>query len=553
MPEREKASTQSRLSSGVSRRSFLGTTGVAAASLSVSGTASAASSCTRQETELNSDVKAPEKASTTEVQLETEQPDSESVPEIEYDRVINVVEAGADNTGGESIAPVISNLVADNTLLKFPEGRYYMDELVRFTGFENFGMVGEDATIVPAPADEYMTEARMFKLGVNYSPGRNVHIAGFTIDYTAPNTGLRAFDLTVTDGLVVENITFDGIHTAGTWGPMHVDIVNSGGYGVVKNIDMGEGGEFTANTPQDAMPAVDTGPTAFLLSPYHSGRLDVKDCVIDAWPDNGLYDSESPGQVVVTGGTYKNCNSASIRLTGDGSGVYGATVAVDQNRAHDEGQRGIRFDGGSDLTVVDTEITLEKPNGEAIAFLPPVDSATIKNTTITVQESAVRENIDAFSIAEGVGQVSIEGGSITQNYHGQALQILSGDKPVIVDGLDIHGNASGDSGGRNAIYCERDGCEFHDLVVDQPGGDHRRALGIFADDVLVEGGEYAATGRPITINGAGIRIQNVTAGSYGSDTVAVEVIDGGAKIVDSLLHGGYTGTNILTSGLTTGN
>ncbi|MFC6962232.1 hypothetical protein ACFQJ8_10300 [Halocatena marina] len=161
----------------------------------------------------------------------------------------------------------------DNTLLKFPEGRYFMDELVRFTGFKNFGMIGDGATLVPAPADEYKTEARMIKLGTYYSAGQNLHVEGFTVDFTAPNTGLRAFDLTVTDGLFVKDIVFEGVHNAGTWGPMHVDIVNSDGYGVVKNIEMPEGGIFTKKTAQDAMPSVENGPTGFLLSPYHSGRL----------------------------------------------------------------------------------------------------------------------------------------------------------------------------------------------------------------------------------------------------------------------------------------
>ncbi|MFC6962231.1 twin-arginine translocation signal domain-containing protein [Halocatena marina] len=71
MPEREEASTLSRLSPDVSRRSFLGTTGAAAASLSVSGTASAAGSCSRQSgSELDTSVEAPKKAATTEVELD---------------------------------------------------------------------------------------------------------------------------------------------------------------------------------------------------------------------------------------------------------------------------------------------------------------------------------------------------------------------------------------------------------------------------------------------------------------------------------------------------
>ncbi|WP_248906868.1 twin-arginine translocation signal domain-containing protein [Halocatena marina] len=548
MPEREEASTLSRLSPDVSRRSFLGTTGAAAASLSVSGTASAAGSCSRQSgSELDTSVEAPKKAATTEVELETEAPESQSVPEGDYDKVIDVVEAGLDNTGGESISSQLSDLMDDNTLLKFPEGRYFMDELVRFTGFKNFGMIGDGATLVPAPADEYKTEARMIKLGTYYSAGQNLHVEGFTVDFTAPNTGLRAFDLTVTDGLFVKDIVFEGVHNAGTWGPMHVDIVNSDGYGVVKNIEMPEGGIFTKKTAQDAMPSVENGPTGFLLSPYHSGRLDVIDSVIGAFPDNGLYDSESPGQVVVKGGRYQDCNSACVRLTGDGSGVYGAKVAITQNREDDEGQHGIRFDGGSDLKIVNSVIELDKPNGRGINILPSVGSATIEGTKIVAQDNNARSSIDVVHIAEGAGEVLIKGGSLTQNHAGQALQILDGDAPVVVEGLKVTGDASGETGGRNAIYCKRGGCEFRDLDVDLPGGGHRRALGIFADDVLVDGGEYASSGRPLTIEGSGVLVKNITAGAYDGD-VAVDVVDGAAELVNNTLYEGISGSQVATSG-----
>lgn len=546
MPEREEASTLSRLSPGVSRRSFLGTTGAAAASLSVSGTA-AASSCSRQDTgDLDQDVEL-KKASTEEVELQTEAPESESEPDIEYDEVINVVEAGADNTGGESISAVIQELVADNTLLKFPEGRYYVDEMVRLTGFENFGMIGDNATLVPAPADQYKSEARMFKLGVYYQPGRNLEVRNFTVDYSAPNTGLRAFDLTVSDGLIAENIAFEGVHDAGTWGPMHVDIVGSGGYGVVKNIEMPEGGVFTKKTKQDAMPTVEWGPTGFLVSPYHSGRLDVVDTVIGAFPDNGLYDSNSPGQVVVKGGRYQNSNSGSIRITGNNSGVFGAHVVIDQNRSLDEGQHGIRLDGGSNMTISDTVIEMARPNGNGIFAREPVESAVIKNTEIIAGDNNARNSIDALSVRKGAGKILVEDSSITQNHAGQALHIKDGSAPVVVKGLTVKGESTGETGGRNAIYCARDGCEFRGLDVDLPSGSHRRALGIFADDVLVKGGEYASSGRPLTIEGSGVSVREITAGAYNGD-VAVEVVDGAAELVNNTLYQGVSGSNVATSG-----
>ena len=52
--------------------------------------------------------------------------------EDNYRTVIDVVEAGADNEGNESITPTLREHRGNDTLLKFPEGRYYMDSQFRY-------------------------------------------------------------------------------------------------------------------------------------------------------------------------------------------------------------------------------------------------------------------------------------------------------------------------------------------------------------------------------------------------------------------------------------
>ncbi|WP_330631666.1 hypothetical protein [Halocatena halophila] len=537
MPEREEARTLSRLSPGVSRRSFLGTTGAAAASLSVSGTA-AAGSCSRQDSDSDVAIK---KASTDEVELQSEAPESESVSDIDYDEVINVVEAGADNTGGESITPLIRDLASSNTLLKFPEGRYLVDEWVRLTGFKNFGMVGENATLVPAPASQYKGDPIMFKLGVFSNPGRNLEFRNFTVDYTAPNTGVRALHAAVSDGLRVENVAVEGVHDAGTWGPFKADIVDSDGYGIVKNVEVPEGGVYTKNTAQDIEPTVKNGPTGFLLSPFHAGRLDVVDSVIGAFPDNGLYDSESPGQVVVKGGRFANSNSGNIRITGDNSGVYGAHVVIDQNRPNDRGQHGVRFDGGKNLTVADTVIEMTQPNGHGIFTLSSVESATIENTKIFAGKNDARETIKSIAVRKGAGAIDIINSEVVQDHEGPALNISEGSSPVRVKGLSVSGESTGETGSREALITHRDSTEFRGLDVDLPNGSRRRALGIFSDSVSVLGGTYSSSGLPITVEGSDVLIKEVTAGAYDGSTVAVDVESGVAKLVNNKLTNGAAG------------
>jgi hypothetical protein len=58
-----------------------------------------------------------------------------------YDHIVDVVEAGADDTGTESITPVLEELRADDTASVFPEGRYYMENQLRYTGFDNVGFL----------------------------------------------------------------------------------------------------------------------------------------------------------------------------------------------------------------------------------------------------------------------------------------------------------------------------------------------------------------------------------------------------------------------------
>ena len=122
----------------------------------------------------------------------------------EYGTVVDVTEAGADPDGNESITPIIEELEGDDTLLKFPPGRYYVDQRIRVTDREHFGMVGDDATLVPATYDEYDDlgdwNYKLFRLGVDYAPMTDLRVENFTVDMSAANTGVRALDVVVAGG-----------------------------------------------------------------------------------------------------------------------------------------------------------------------------------------------------------------------------------------------------------------------------------------------------------------------------------------------------------------
>ncbi|EJN57208.1 right-handed parallel beta-helix repeat-containing protein [Halogranum rubrum] len=451
---------------------------------------------------------------------------------------INIVDAGADNTGGESITPVLEDVLGNRRKIYFPPGEYYIDEGVRFTGFDKLWLIGDDATIVPAPADEFDGSHRIFKFGTYYSPGDWLRIGNLTFDFRADNTGLRAIQAQVND-CYIHDIDFVGEHDTGTHGPMLVDIVDEDSTGAVDRIRMPDGGAWTKNTDRDGNPDVRWGPTGFIVSPYHSGKLWVRDCVIDGFPDNGLYDSGSAGRVVVRGGRFSNCNTSNIRLDGDESTIQNATIVVDDARDADNNQRGIRLDGGENCWVTDCEIVLDQPNGHAITVMPDITSAKIQDTNIRLASSD-ESNDAAVMVSEGAGDVTLDNVSIDMNCPGQAIEIEPGNGDVLVEECTVTGEASGSEGGRNAIRCERDGSRFYGNVVEQPGPGYRRALCLEADDCIVSKGSYEATHHPVINHGSGNVVTQITASSY-DDYEGIKVSDGSLNLYWSTVYEGVSG------------
>ncbi|WP_129115461.1 right-handed parallel beta-helix repeat-containing protein [Halegenticoccus tardaugens] len=454
----------------------------------------------------------------------------------DYER-INVVDEGVDNTGSESIVEDLEALLDDNVRLYFPSGKYYMDEQIRFTDFENLWLEGVpgETTIVPASADSFSGEARLFKLGTYYEPGDYLQIEGFTFDFTASNTGSRAIQAQVNECCFYD-IDFVGEHDSGTWGPMEVDIIDPEGSGIIEQVRMPDGGRYTRNTSTDGEPTVSTGPTGMLMSPYHRGELRIRNCEVGPFPDNGLYVSGNEGRVIVEGGEFYNSNIANIRMAGNGSAIRNATIVVDENRSPDENQPGIRLDDGNAMSVKNVEIVLDAPNGDAIRSTDAVSSATIEGCSISIASGSVNNGI---VLSEGTGEIAVVDTDIEMDSGGQAIQVRDGSQPVVLDGVTVTGDASGAEGGREAIRVDRSGTELTNVTVDQPGDDYRRAVTVTADDCTLAGGTYESTYYPITNEANGTTIRDLTARSY-DGYEAVHLIGGysDVTIVDNTLYGG---------------
>jgi hypothetical protein len=433
----------------------------------------------------------------------------------DYYEPVDVVDAGADDDGEEPINDVLEDVAYgdDEVALHFPPGEYRMDRQFRYTGMESFAMFGDDATIVPAPGDEFSGPPRLFKLGTSVSPADWVRIQDLEFDFRAPNTGLRALQIQATD-MYVANVDCWGTHDGGTWGPFQFDVLGADNISVVRDVRAPGGGEYTEDTPAAYEHTVSGGPTGIIVSPAHRGLIRFNYCELGGFPGNGLYSSGETGGVTVLGGEYRNSNVANIRLDGNHCRVRDARVVVNQSRRADHNQRGIRLDDGDDFGVYDTTIEMAPATGEALRVTNEASNVTIEGVDITVDDPDDSE--EAIAVSGDARDVRIAESEIEMRAGSQAIKIYdgTGDNPVVVEDVTITGDAAGGFGGSNAVRCERDGSEFHDLTVDQPGDAYRRCLYIGGEDCLVSGGEYRSTHHPIINNATGTEIEHLEAEAY---------------------------------------
>ncbi|WP_245852880.1 right-handed parallel beta-helix repeat-containing protein [Natrinema ejinorense] len=430
----------------------------------------------------------------------------------DYETVVDVTEAGADDTGTESITPVLEELRGDETLLVFPEGEYYMDEQFRFTGFDNFGVVGENATLIPANYHEFDgPQYRLFRLGVSYSPGGRLRFEGFDVDQTAPDTGIRTIEAYADDRLEVRDVTINGYHDSGTWGPGLFNVTDPDGRGIVERFRAPDGGAWVNDTPNAGNRW--RGPIGIEAN-QNAGTLEFRRCWLGGFPNNGLYAAGGDGTIVVNGGLYRNSNGANVRVGGRDSEIRWPTVEVDSTRPEDESQRGIRIENGRNIDVYGAavEITSPKPTSHAISVMNTCESARIENTRLQITGGEVNHGI---VLSPECGEATIVDTEIThETAGGYPLWIRDSDSAgqVLCEHLTISGRAGDASGFRDGIRCERDDCRFSHVDITQRGRDgvDRNAIVNTGADLTVYEGELRASQYPYVDLGSGTLVRDST-------------------------------------------
>ncbi|MCU4974156.1 right-handed parallel beta-helix repeat-containing protein [Halobacteria archaeon AArc-m2/3/4] len=450
----------------------------------------------------------------------------------EYRTVVNVAEAGADNTGTEPITPVLESVRSDNTLLYFPPGEYAMDSQFRFTNFEKFAVVGDDATLVPANYHDFDgPQYRLFRLGTHTSPGSHLRFEGFTVDQTTPDTGIRTIEAYATDRLEVRNIHVRGEHDSGTWGPGLFNVVDPDGTGIVEDFWAPDGGAWVDETPHAGNAW--RGPIGIEANETR-GTLQFKRCRLGAFPSNGLYASNGDGQIIVNGGHFENSNPVSIRVGGTNSRVLWPTVEIDRTRSLDESQRGIQLEHGTarvEGAVVRNTSPL--PNSHAIAVMNTNTGARIDDTTVEIGGDRVTHGL---VVSPDAGETTITETDVThETAGGYPLWIRDTDsrERVTCRDVTISGESGDGAGFRDGIRCGRSNCRFESCDVEQRGrdGTRRNALVNTGDECTVYGGTYRATGHPFVELGDGTLYAQTDAESYTTDRAAIHLYAGSRNTI----------------------
>jgi hypothetical protein len=462
-----------------------------------------------------------------------------------FETVIDMSEAGADTTGTEPIGPLLREHADDDTLLMFPPGEYLMTEQFRFSGYKNFGLVGNDATIVPGTIEEldgrsvvkgtFSGPTRLFRLGVSYAPGDELLFEGFDFDFTAKHSGFRAIEAYVEREMLVRDIDVLGKHDVGSFGPALFSVLDPEGIATVEGFRARKGAKYSKNT----IGTITDGPTGILIPKSHKGKLWLRDCELGGFPDQGVYGSSTEGRIIVKGGVYKNSNSANIRLMSDYSYIQDAKIVVD-DKHEGHNQRAIRLDAGNHLWVYNTEINLSDPNGHAITIYDEVEKARIQECSINIGPG---ESNYGIIVRPNTGAVDVFDTDITFEGTGNPLLInghnSADDGPVHVLRTRISGNGDG-TAGRNAIRCTRANVEFEDVEVRMTGDYYRRALELQGDNCFVNGGVYESTHHAIVNVANRTRVDDITAKCYnGSESLKLYEGYGDVTVTDSTLYDGY--------------
>ena len=411
----------------------------------------------------------------------TDQPDGEQTTQpIQPDRITNIADEwgfdevvdlkrqGADLSGEKPINDIVDDAIGEGVLFYLPPGRYRIENSIAARGIMRIGFVGDDATIVPP--DGFSTTL----VGLGWpDPGEDLLFSGIDFDFSADETGGRPIYARADNRIVLRDVTVNGVADVNQ-DLVRLDVTSEDGSGLVERLSLPDGGLPEHNT------------TGCQVGSENRGDVSFVDCHIAGFPDNGLYADPPSGSVEVLGGTYLNNGIAGVRVqTSAESVVRGVHVRCDTDSGGDN-MRGIRLRAGSDITVENCVVDLQKVTSSdgAIVFSSELGAGTVRNCRI---------NVDADDVA------------------GIRIKPPNDDTPAETgpfrfENVVITGNASD---GSAVAADDRDDCFFQNLCVHQTGDNRDGFVFSGVQGKLVDS-FVSVPGRPFAFTDSSVTKRNVT-------------------------------------------
>lgn len=413
-------------------------------------------------------------------------PTSDDTALDRFDTVVDVGKVGADDTGTEPVDPVLDEHAADDTLLRFPPGRYRVDH-VRLEDLSNFGMVGDDATLVIGRpgAHAFLIFRRV----------ADVLLEGFTVDSTAKNT-VAWIDFRCVGGRnAIRDYEVRGFgDVAERTNGFTLMVEGQDTSLTVERADLSDGAKNGAGT--FVFPRKDfTDPSR------EPGALTFRDCVMEGWGKEGLYASPHGGPLRVVGGEYANNAIVQVRVGGGNAPtrtrVDGVRVRVDEVPSYTPERnrvfRGIWLEEGDLATVANCDLDLASVRGGSV------------QAGITVNEQFGRATIRDCRIrtADPSPAISIEqplSPSEMDEVRTPSLDHLPQRWTVSCRNVHIEGTAPG----AEAILLRgRDGCRFRNVTVRQRAKNADGIRLVDADGCVLAGGSVVVPRFPGVVDATG--------------------------------------------------
>lgn len=363
-----------------------------------------------------------------------------------YSETVDIVEAGADNTGGAPINDVLEDVADDDTLVKFPPGSYLLDREFDMDNARHVGFVGtHGSTETTFLIKDSFADENVFDFGSSTSVAVDgLFFKGFTVDLTTEGAGAGVLWAYCRDGCHIEDVVVTGaiqgkLPSGKGEMLMRVDITQSDGTGLLKGVSALDGAEY-AGTGQPA--------TGIYVGGAHAGTIEIESCAVSGFQDNGLYTSAAAaagGRVVVRGGRYANNDVANVRIGGATSLVEDVTIVQDSLEGYIyDNPRGLWARNG-ECTVRNLDITYGMGDAEPIQLGDDVGDVSLEN----------------IRIHQTTNEISVRAETITSSFTADGLTVVAegtGEPVLIAEG--------GTAAVKNSCFEATDGCRDGLLFTD---------------------------------------------------------------------------------------